>query len=287
MTRSAMAISEVIGQELSGFAGVGFVYAKNLTTSEEIDVRGREETATASTIKVPILIELFRQVEAGEHNLAERLIVTDEVRTRGSGVLRDLSPGIELSVRDVAVLMIVVSDNIATNMLIDLCGIDRINATMQACGFRSTRLVQRLDFPKIGADARDLAVTTPRDLAGIMAALALGSILSPASCAEILDIMRMQHQRDLIPRYLPFTPHAAEIGEPDNGLRIANKTGGWRGLRADMALVEWPQQRYVAAIVTEKDPDTRFWAENAADRLIGRVSRIIFEHWGGRALELS
>ena len=77
---------------------------------------------------------------------------------------------------------------------------------------------------------------------------------------------------------------ADEMGQPDNGLRIANKTGGWTGMRADMALVEWPGTRYVIGIVTEGDPDTRFWAENAGDRLIGRVSRLIFDHFGGREL---
>jgi beta-lactamase class A len=192
---------------------------------------------------VPILIELFRQIEAGEHSLPERLTVTEAARAPGSGILRDLSVGIELSLRDVAVLMIVVSDNIATNMLIDLCGLERINASMEELGFHSTRLLQRLDFPKIGQDARNLALTTPRDLAAITEALAIGRILNDSSRAELLDIMRMQHYRDLVPRYLPFNPYAEELGQIDNGLRIANKTGGWHGMRADMALVEWPDHR--------------------------------------------
>ncbi|HET7094514.1 MAG TPA: serine hydrolase, partial [Thermomicrobiales bacterium] len=87
------------------------------------------------------------------------------------------------------------------------------------------------------------------------------------------------------PRYLPYYPHPEELGHPDNGLRIANKTGGWTGMRADMALVEWPGVRYVAAIVIEGDPDRRFWAENAGDRVVGRVSRLIFDHFGGAALD--
>jgi hypothetical protein len=124
-------------------------------------------------------------------------------------------------------------------------------------------------------------VTTPGELAGIMEALATGAILSDETRQQVLGIMRMQHYRDLVPRYLPFNPYAKELGEPDNGLRIANKTGGWTGMRADMALVEWPGTRYAIGIVTEGDPDTRFWAENNGDRLIGRISRAIFEHWGG------
>jgi hypothetical protein len=165
-----------------------------------------------------------------------------------------------------------------------MVGIDRVNETMAEAGFRQTRLIRRLDFPAIGPDARNLAVTTPAELAGIMEALATGAILSDESRRQILSILQMQHYRDLVPRYLPFNPYAKELGEPDNGLRIANKTGGWTGMRADMALVEWPGTRYVVGIVTEGDPDTRFWAENNGDRLIGRISRTLFEHWGGTRL---
>ncbi len=281
---AARVIAE-IEQELAGFAGTGGVAATRLDTGEEIRVNAEAVTATASTIKVPILIELYRQIERGEVGLDDRLSVTEETQTRGSGILRELSLGVELSIHDVATLMIVVSDNTATNMLIDLVGLERVNATMAEFGFAGTRLVRRLDFPAIGKDARNLAVTTPAELAGIMKALATGRILSDASREGILEIMRRQHHLNLVPRYLPFNPYAEELGEPDSGLRIANKTGGWTGMRADMALVEWPGVRYVIGIVTEGDPDTRFWAENAGDRVIGRISRSIFRYFGGDALE--
>ncbi len=273
-----------IERELADFAGTGGVAAKHLETGEEIRINADATTATASTIKVPILIELYRQVETGEASLDGRLRVTTETKTPGSGILRELSLGVELSVHDLATLMIVVSDNTATNMLIDLVGLDRVNATMAEFGFPTTRLVRRLDFPAIGKNPRNLAVTTPAELAGIMEALATGRILTDASREGIMEIMRRQHHLNLVPRYLPYNPYAEEMGEPDNGLRIANKTGGWTGLRADMALVEWPGTRYVIGIVTEGDPDTRFWAENAGDRLIGRISRRIFSHFGGDAL---
>ncbi len=279
-------VVEAIEREFAEFPGSAGLAVKHLGTGEEIRINADAETATASTIKVPILIELFRRIEAGEIGLEDRLAVTAETRVRGSGILRELSLGVELSVRDVATLMIVVSDNAATNMLIDLLGVERINQTLADFGFARTRLRQRLDFPKIGKDARNLAVTTPAELAGIMEGLATGRILSDESREAILEIMRRQHHLDLVPRYLPHNPYAEELGEPDNGLRIANKTGGWTGMRADMALVEWPGTRYVIGIVTEGDPDTRFWAENAGARLIGRVSKLVFDHFGGGALAL-
>lgn len=272
-----------IERELASFPGIGGVVARNLDSGEEIRVNAEAETATASTIKVPILIELFRQVEAGKVDLQQRLVLTEAVRTPGSGILRELSAGVELSVLDHATLMIVVSDNTSTNLLIDLLGLEQINATMAKLGFPQTRLLQRFDFPNVGQNARNLSLTTPADLAGIMAALAEGTVLSDESRAQILEIMRRQHYLDLVPRYLPYYPYP-ELGYPNNGLRIANKTGGWTGMRADMALVEWPGTRYVIGIVTEEDPDTRFWSENAGDQVIGRISRLVFEYFGGGAL---
>jgi beta-lactamase class A len=275
-----------IEREFADFQGTGGVAAKHLGTGEEIRFNADEPTATASTIKVPILIELFRQVESGTVCLSDRLAVTEVTKTVGSGILRELSLGVELSVRDFAMLMIVVSDNTATNVLIDLVGLERINQTMVDLGFPSTQLRERLDFAKIGQDARNLAVSTPVDLAGIMEALATGTILSDTSRAEILDILQHQHYLNLVPRYLPHDPYAEDWGEPTNGLTIANKTGGWTGMRADMALVEWPGTQYVVVIVVEGDSDTRFWAENRGDRLIGRISKLIFDYFGGAAVPL-
>jgi beta-lactamase class A len=277
-------VVEAIEREFAAFAGTGGVAAKNLGTGEEIRVSADAESGTASTIKVPILIEVFRQVEAGQVDLETKIADSPATRTPGSGILRDLSVGNPLSVRDVTILMIVVSDNTATNMLIDLVGLDRVNATMTEFGFPRTQLRNRIDFPKIGDDVKNLAVTTAADLAGIMEALATGRILNDDSRAEILRIMRMQHYLDNVPRYLPYTPYAEELNKPDNGLRIANKTGSWSGFRADMALVEWPGTRYAIGIYSDGHPDTRFWAENEGNRVIGRVSRLIFDHWGGGAL---
>ncbi len=277
-------VVEAIERELAAFAGTGGVAAKNLGTGEEIRVNADEETGTASTIKVPVLIEVMRQVEAGKIDLETRIADSPETRTPGSGILRDLSAGIPLSVRDVATLMIIVSDNTATNMLIDLVGLDNINATMRDFGFSRTRLVNRIHFPTLGDDVKNLAVTTPGELCAIMEAVATGRILNDASRAEILRIMKMQHYLDNVPRYLPYSPYAEELDKPDNGLRIYNKTGGWTGFRADIALVEWPGTRYTIGVVTDGDTDTRFWAENEGSKVIGRISRLIFDHWGGGAL---
>jgi beta-lactamase class A len=286
VSANAASVITAIEGEFAGFAGTGGVFARNLGSGEEIAVNADAQTATASTIKVPILIEVVRQSQAGLISLDDRIAASPVTRAPGSGILRDLSYEVELSVYDIAVLMIVVSDNSATNMLIDLVGLDRVNQTMVDHGFPGTQLRNRLDFPKIGPDAKNLAVTTPHELSGIMTGLAEATILDRSGSDIVLKIMSMQHYRDQVPRYLPFRPYAEELGDEDNGLRIANKTGGWKGMRADMALVEFPGTRYTIGIVTEGDPDTRFWSENAGERMIGRISRSIFDYWGGGSVRV-
>jgi len=273
-----------IHEEIASFPGNAGVFAKNLTTGEEIAVDPDTIRPTASTIKVSIMIEFFRQVEEGTVSLDQILVANEENATRGSGILRDLSPGVALRAIDVATLMIVVSDNQATNMLIDLLGMEKINKTMADNGFVNTRLVNRIDFEAIGEDPKNLATTTPRELAGIMESIANNTILSKQSCDGMLEILAKQHNRDTGPRYLPFSPYAEELGKPDNGLRVYNKTGSWSGMRADALFVEWPGTRYVIGLISEGDTDPRFWAENAGNRVLGAISKHVFDYFGGDTL---
>lgn len=276
-----------VERELADFPGEGGLFAKHIETGEVIAVNPDIETTTASTVKVPILVALLRQVDAGQVSLDDRLTVTEETNVKGSGVLRDLSLGVELSVRDVATLMIIVSDNTATNMIIDLVGIPYVNQTLRDFGFTRTELRDRISFERMSEDGKNFAVTTPAELAGIMEALATGRILSDSARAEIFAIMHKQHIRERIPRYLPFFPYVEPEDPKFNGLKIANKTGSLARFRADMGLVEWPGTRYAIGIVADNIPDRRFWPENSGDQLIGRLSRIVFEHFGGKEIELT
>ncbi|CAN5643724.1 serine hydrolase [soil metagenome] len=281
---SQEAVLAAIQADVDAFPGTAGVFAKNITTGEEVAFDPDTVRPTASTIKVPIMIELFRQVEAGEVSLDDLLTANEANATKGSGILRDLSSGISLRAEDICTLMIVVSDNQATNMLIDLLGMDKINATLAANGFEKTRLVNRIDFDTIGEDAKNLATTTPRELAGIMEGIATKTVLTPASCDGMLGILAKQHYLDTAPRYFPYTPFAAESGKPDNGLRVFNKTGSWSGMRADAVIVEWPGTQYVIGVISEGDTDPRYWAENSGNRLLGKLSKHVFDYFGGDKL---
>ncbi|MBV8816804.1 MAG: serine hydrolase, partial [Acidobacteriaceae bacterium] len=120
------------------------LYAKNLDTGETYGVRENERVRTASTIKLAIMVTVFDQVEKGRARWTDLLPVTDNVKVSGSGVLHELSSGIRLPIRDLVRLMIVVSDNTATNLLLDRFPADLVNETMEQLGFQQTRSLRKI-----------------------------------------------------------------------------------------------------------------------------------------------
>jgi beta-lactamase class A len=279
MSRHNSSLFDSILQEAERFPGFVGVSAKNLNSGETVQLNAEVETAIASTIKVPILVELYRQIDAGRFDPSKRLTLSSEVVAHGSGILRQLTLGQQFSIRDLVVLVASLSDNTATNMLIDLVTIECVNATMIELGFPRTRLLNRLKFELLDGDIRKLALSTPSELMGLMEGLADGRFLSQSSRTAILDAMRIPKDPTLIGRYLPYSLYSTELNMTDNDLRIANKTGGWVGFRADMALIEMPSVRYVLSIVIDGDPDQRFWPENAGSQVAGRISKLIFDAW--------
>jgi beta-lactamase class A len=204
-----------------GFSGKLALYAKDLVSG---DIVARDPDAvvpTASCIKLFILMELMRRVADGDLKLEQSIPVLANQQVGGSGVLKDLSSGIELPLRDVATLMIVLSDNTATNMLVDLLGRDAINDMIRAIGLQETTLFNKVDFNAIGDDVRRFAVGTAREFGLALEKIACGTFADPAACRTIVDIMERQQYLDLLPRYLPYNPYARELKAAQT-LLIAN-----------------------------------------------------------------
>ena len=149
----------------ASFGGELALYVKNLGTGEVIARNADAIFPTASCIMVFILLELMRRVAVGEFALQQTIPVLPEQQVGGSGVLKDLTAGTMLPLRDVATLMIVLSDNTATNMLIDLLSLAAINATIRNLGLQHTRLISKVDFEAIGSDVTRFAVSTAREFA--------------------------------------------------------------------------------------------------------------------------
>jgi beta-lactamase class A len=219
--------------------------------------KGDRRFHAASTIKVPIMIEAWRQVERGTLSLDDRYVLRDEDRVPGSGVLSTLHAGLELTFADLLDLMITVSDNTATNLVIDQVGLDTVNGTMAELGMTGSELGRPMlgRLPAAG-DPENWA--TPGDFALAMQAIASGEAAEPESCARMLETMERQEEIRRISRFIPDGADA----------RWGSKPGDLPGVVNDVGFVTSDRSTVCIAIFCEDLPDL-----DAAERAIGLIAR--------------
>ncbi len=226
------------------------IYAKELESGAVLAYHEDEIFPSASTIKVPIMAEVYRRVEEERASLDEPILMRQEDQVGGSGVLQDLAPGTALSVRNLTILMITVSDNTATNLLIDYLGINAINQMIQRIGMKDTKLVRRLQ--RLPAErSQDYNHTTARDLSLVMEKLAEGQLVSQVASEQMVAILRRcQGPISLIDQ----TRAGRYVGEPGS-ISVAHKTGSLEQARHDTGIVYQSSGRvYVATILSEGAP---------------------------------
>lgn len=243
--------------------------------------RANERFPAASTIKIYVLQALLEGVAAGALALDDERQVTAADQVSGSGILKAMTPGRHHSLLDLATLMIVISDNTATNVLIDAVGLDAINAVIAKHGWRGTRLGGKLQLPpQPGSQQRLPSMTTPSDLADCLGRLWLGQLLPP-ELTEVAKSIYRQQQVGELGRALDYDSYSAEIGVAP--WRIASKSGSIRGVRNDVGVFEPQQggQRYVIAVMTRGCPDERFHAENLGAKVVGQVSAAVHARLAG------
>ena len=277
---------EEIQKAASGFDGVVGLAARNLETGEEIHINPDVRFPTASTIKSAVMLEAWHQAADGVLSMDTVLTLRDADKVGGSGVLNGLSEGLSLRVRDLVHLMIVSSDNTATNLLVNRLGTMRIDARLESYGLKETKIFRptfrdgKPDvFPELEREF-GLGMSTPREMARLMALIAEGRAVSAAASAGMLATLRRQQDRAMIPRLLP------------PGIQVGNKTGtdaeklpddrGRRGaIRADAAIVTGDNLRYVIAIFIRRGGDTRGTVDNDALLLGAKLSRLVYDRWAG------
>jgi len=257
---------------------------ESLTPGAAVAHRSDQKFPAASTMKVFVLQALLEAVVAGDRDLGDtrELLASDLVT--GSGVLKLMTVGSRLTLLDLATLMICVSDNTATNMLIDELSIERIRASVEANGWTDTALSGKLQqAPVVGATKRSPTVTSPRDLADYFGRLWSNDLLPPELTEVAIRIYRGQQFTEL-GRSIGYDQYSAEIGVSD--VVIASKSGSIRGVRNDAGVVEHEAEgatrRTVIAIMTDGCADLRFHAENLGAQVVGEVSAAVLEYLGQR-----
>ena len=273
------------------------IYAHNLKTGETASLDADQPVKTASVIKMGILLDAAEQVRAGKASLEEKLVLTKENQVQGSGVLGQLTAPLSLTLRDVLHLMVVVSDNTATNMAIDRLGLEHINATLRAAGLKQTVLYKKVFMPAQGPLSVDqpqfgLGKTTAREMASIMERLA-GCRLSldgapPTTgplpgdgplCGALLHMLRQQQDRNSLPRYIEA------LDTSDHGSAIANKTGALDQVRNDVALIATKNGPVVIAGFTWENADQRWTGDNEAEKTLGKTAQAMVLRWSPDGLD--
>lgn len=273
MTDPRLTLEERIEAELKSYDGTMGLYIDDLK-GNVITRFPDEKFETASTIKVFILAALFDAIEQGKASLHDMLTCEERFWIDGSGILGSLEVGTTLSVKNVATLMIIVSDNIATNMLIDYLGIDNINACIQKLGCRDTVLHNVLDFAKY----HQLGTTTPRDYASMFVRIQNRTLISPEASEQMWQILSQQHYNSMIVKSLPQF-----YVDPDNYdeqlFWFASKSGSMNACRNDGGIITTPYGSYVIVMLNKDFSDKQYYPDHPATVFGSRVSRLIFDQY--------
>jgi beta-lactamase class A len=257
-----MGLETAIRHVIDGAKGHVGVAVADLPMGLVTEINGNEAFRAASIIKVPILYELFRKSESRKLDLDQVHVVSERNICTGSGVIRTLHRPLQLTLKDLATLMIIVSDNSATNELIDVARINDVNSSMQSLGLHRTVLRRKMlgdaggDVP-FGEDN----VTSPRDLVTLLNEIHNGSHLSRQSCDSILEIMKLQQFTNKIPRYLP------------SNLPIANKTGTVRGVSNDAAILFLKKPIAIAVMCMDLEHSAH------GSDLIASIGRVVYDYY--------
>jgi beta-lactamase class A len=269
--QSSSSLDTLVRAEVTPFKGKVYLFARNLDTGATYSFKGDERVPTASTIKIAVMIEAFTRVAEGRAKWTDELVLTKAARYGGSGVLPELGDGLRLTLRDCVNLMMVVSDNTATNMVLDYLTTDAVNSRMSMLGFKDTRIMRRIGGGGESKEGKEpdnkrfgLGATTPHEMVQILEKLESGEIVNKTAAKEMIDLMKREQSRYSIGRTIWDVPMASKYGALDR-------------LRSCVAVVYTKRGRIAMAITVDEMPEVIWSVDNPGYLLMSRLSLILLE----------
>lgn len=277
---SAETLTDSLRSHLQGFSGNVSLYAKNLDTGVAVGIREIDPVRTASTIKLPILLAVFDSVARGQAKWTDPLTLTATEKVAGSGVLAtEISDGVALPLRDIVHLMMVLSDNTATNLVLERFPADAVNAYLDSIGIKTTRSLRKIrgDGNQLKSpsgwsaagklpenEKYGLGVSTPREMVTILEKLERGEIVNAEASREIIAIMKRCRDDSGIRRRFGDVP-------------VANKTGALDALRSDVGIVYSKGGRIAMAITVEGLRKIDYGPDNAGCLMIAELAKMLVD----------
>ncbi|WP_232699958.1 serine hydrolase [Brevibacillus daliensis] len=288
-----MSLKQKLESVIQGASGTFGVAVKHLQTNETATINGERLFQLASTFKIPILATLYRDVQEGKISLTQRIKITEEDLVPGSGVIQQLDSGVEVTVKDLAMLMIIVSDNLATDRILKLVGTDETTSYMRELGLEKTYIrhscwdllslsvglkpepysqeaLKRITAWKF--DPNSIAfqsdpennVGTPHDMAKLAELIATRKIISEDACEGMMEILFRQQFNSRLPYYLP--PEA----------KVAHKTGTLASVVNDVGIIYLPYHKGMFTIAVLSEGNLTL---EEGERTIGRLARVAYDHF--------
>jgi beta-lactamase class A len=271
---TAATLDARIKKEVANFKGKVFLFARNLDTGATYNFNGDEKVRTASTIKTAIMVEAFARVAEGKAKWSDKVILTNAKKVSGSGILQELSAGLKLSLRDAVNLMMILSDNTATNLVLEVLTADAVNARMDSLGLKNTRALRKIGGGGESAAGKDadnkqygLGVTTPHEMVILMEKLESGEVINKVAAKEMLDLMKREQGHNGIGRTL-------------NGVSMASKSGALDALRSNVGIIYSKRGRIAMAITCDNMPEIDWTADNAGYYMLSRLSQLLIDGVG-------
>lgn len=259
---------------VASFKGKVSLFAKNLDTGETYGLNPDERVRTASTIKIAVMIEAFGRVAEGKAKWTDEVVLTKEKKVSGSGILNELSNGLKLTLRDAVNLMMMISDNTATNLVLDVLTTDAVNARMESLGFKQIKIMRKVGSGGESTAGKDpenkkygLGMSTPREMVLVMEKLERGEVISAAASKEMIDLMKREQDRNAIGRSLWNVPMASKYGALDR-------------LRSAIGILYTKNGKIAMAISCDDMPATMWSVDNPAYLLMSRLSEVLVDGLG-------